>query len=43
MHLIEDRSEIEVTVAEVMEQTNRVNIFPGQDGVLWRVLRRTQG
>lgn len=32
MHLTEDLSEIEVTVAEVMEKTDRVNKFPGQDG-----------
>lgn len=32
MHLTEDLSEIKVTVAEVMEKTDRVNKFPGQDG-----------
>lgn len=41
IHLIEDLSEIEVTVAEVVEQTDRVNKFPGQDGVHWRAFRRT--
>lgn len=41
MHLIEDLSEIEVTVAEVVGQTDRVNKFPGQDGVHWRAFRRT--
>lgn len=43
MHLIEDLSEIEVTVAEVVEQTDRVNKFPGQGGVHWRAFRRAQG
>lgn len=33
MHLIGDLSEIELTIAEVVEQSDRVNKFPGQDGV----------
>lgn len=33
MHLIGDLSEIELTIAEVVEQSDRVNKFPGQDSV----------
>lgn len=39
MHLIEDMSKIEVTVAEVVEQSDRVNKFPGQDGVTQELLK----
>lgn len=38
MHLIEDLSEIEVTVAEVVEQSDTVNKFPGQDDVTEELL-----
>lgn len=38
MHLIKDLSEIEVTVAEVVEQCDRGNKFPGQDGVTEELL-----
>lgn len=44
MHLIEDLSEIEVTVAEVMEETDRINKFPGQYVVcVGEFFRRTRG
>lgn len=35
-----DLSEIEVTVAEVVEQSNRMNKFPGQDGVTEELLEK---
>lgn len=38
MHLIKDLSEIEVTIAEVVEQCDRGNKFPGQDGVTEELL-----
>lgn len=40
MHLIEDPSEIEVTVAEVVEQSDRVNKFSGQDAVTEELLEK---
>lgn len=38
MHLIEDLSEIELTIAEIVEQSDRVNKLPGQDGVTEELL-----
>lgn len=43
MRLSEDLSEIEVTVAEVVEQSDSVNKFPGHDGVHGRAFGRAQG
>lgn len=38
--MIENLSEIEVTVAEVVEQSDRVNKFPGQGGVTEELLEK---